>query len=125
MPHSSLCRTAAPRLHLLHWLLLPDCICFTGCCSPCNPLQLLLPVYICIRFNCCSPFTFSAAARRTFIRFGYCSQLCPFQLLPDCVRFNCCFLIASASAAAPRQLFWKISAHGQCSRTFFAEFEGQ
>ena len=53
-------------------------------------------------------------------------QLRPLQLLlPDCVRFNRCSPIASASAAAPRQLFWKIPAHAQCSRTFFAEFEVQ
>ena len=51
-------------------------------------LQLLLASV------CCSPIaSVSTAAPR----------LCPFQLLPDCVPFGC-------SAAAPRQLFWKIPA---------------
>ena len=100
MPDSSLCRAAAPRLH---------------------PLQLLLPARLhqsvsttaelpaCIRFSCCSPL---ASA------FSCCSRLRPFQLLPDCVSaaaprlrpLQLCSPMASASAAAPHQLFWKIPA---------------
>ena len=80
--------TAAPRLRPLR-LLLPDCVRFNSA-PQWRPLRLLLPD--CVRFN-------SAPQWR------------PLRLLlPDCIRFNCCSPIASASAAAPRQLFWKIPA---------------
>ena len=81
--HSRLHRsasTAAPRLHPLQ-LLLAACIHFS-CCSRLRP------------FNCSSIASASAAAPR----------LRPL-LLPDCVQFNCSSPIASASTAAPRQLF--------------------
>ena len=53
-----------------------------------RPLRLLFPD--CVRFN--------SAPRWHPLRL----------LLTGCVRFNCCSPIASASAATPRQLFWKI-----------------
>ena len=102
--------TAAPRLHPLQ-LLLAACVHFS-CCSQSRPLQLLLPD--CVHFNCYSPITSDSTVA---------PQLRPLQLLlPDC---NCCSPTTSASAAAPRQLFWKIPAHVQCSRSFIAEFEVQ
>ena len=123
-PDSSLCRAAAPRLCPLR-LLLPDCIDPLQTAVPrFRPLQLLLPD--CVHFSCCSLLASASAA------------LPRFQQLPDCVRFGCCSPIASSSTAAPRlhplrlllpdcipHLFWKIRAHAQCSRTFFAEFDVQ
>ena len=80
--------STASQLRLLR-LLLPDCVRFNSA-PRWRPLHLLLPD--CIRFN-------SAPRWRPL-----------HLLLPDCVRFNCCSPIASASAASPRQLFWKIPA---------------
>ena len=58
-----------------------------------RPLQLLLPDFASIHFNCSLLASASAAASRLRLL-----QL----LLPDCVRFSCCSPIASTSAAAPR-----------------------
>ena len=140
VPDSSLCRAAAPRLRRLQLLLpdcvgfsccsprdcldllqfllssrlalqllLAACVHFS-CCSRLRPFQLLPD---CIRFGCCSPIASASNLVSASARFVCCSpiasvstaapRLCPFQLLPDCVPFGC-------SAAAPRQLFWKIPA---------------
>ena len=76
---------AARRLRPLQLLLLTASV---STASRLRPLRLLLPD--CVRFN--------SAPRWRPLRL----------LLPDCVRFNCCSPIAFTSAAAPRQLFWKI-----------------
>ena len=98
---SAAARTLPTRLPLDPLQLLLLSIASVSTAAPrLHPFQLLLPV--CIRFSCCSLLAST---------FSCCSRLRPFQLLlPDCIRFNCCSLIASASAAAPRQLFWKIPA---------------
>ena len=155
VPDSSLCRAAAPRLRRLQLLLparlprsvsiaaeLPSCIRFS-CCSPLastsaaalsrlRPFQLLTD---CVRFGCCSPIASASNLLPNGVRFVCCSpiasvstaapRLCPFQLFPDCVPFGC-------SAAAPRQLFWKIPAMStilehstQSSRFSKLKYEGR
>ena len=134
LPPRSPTRVIWRRTALCAELLLPNCVHFS-CCSLRNcidPLQLLLPV--CIHFSCCSLLASASAAALDCIHFN-CSPIASASaatpqlsastaapqlhllqlLLPDCVRFNCCSLIASASTAAPRQLFWKIPAHARCS----------
>ena len=81
-----------------------------------RPLQLLLSIASasaaalnCVRFDC-FPIASASAAAPPIVSAS--------TLLPDGVRFvccspiavNCCSPIASASAAAPRQLFWKVPA---------------
>ena len=129
VPDSSLCRAAAPdcvRFSCCSPIAsasaaAPHAIAsirFNCCCSAELPA--------CIRFSCCSPLA-SASAACCFqlptasrlcllrlllpdgVRFNSAPRCRPLRLLlPDCDRFSCCSLIASSSAAAPRQLFWKL-----------------
>ena len=110
---------------------LPDCVRFS-CYSPrdcIDPFQLLLSSWLASASAAArrlrplqlllSIASVSTAPRLRLLRlllpdcvhFISAPRWCPLRLLlPDCVRFNCCSPIASTSAAAPRQLFWKIPA---------------
>ena len=113
---SAAARRCCSRLHPFQLLLsiasvstalLHDCVRF-GYCSPIASASILLPNGV--RFVC-SLATSSAAPRLRPLQF--CSPMASASsvvallrlLLPDCVRFSCYSPIASASAAAPRQLF--------------------
>ena len=83
-PDSSLCRAADPRLHPLHWLLLPVYVRFMLIAPRLRPLQLLLPVCVC--FSCCSPIASASAAVCHLhpLQYSTAPRLCPlWLLLPD------------------------------------------
>ena len=119
VPDSSLCRAAAPRAiaSIRFNCSGPACIRFS-CCSPLasasaaarrlRPLQLLLSIASVSTASRLRPLRLLLP---DCVRFNSAPRWRPLRLLlPDCVRFNCCSSIAPASAAAPRQLFWKIPA---------------